>query len=444
MTKIDRAALSVFEAPGADPAHDGSEPASPTAAVPTGAADDDLLAAARALQDDVVAIRRRIHRRPEVGLDLPQTQAVILEELEKLGLEGAVGSALSSVVAVIEGGRPGPTVLLRADMDALPLHEDTGLDFASEVGGAMHACGHDTHVAMLLGAARLLQERRADLPGRVILMFQPGEEGLGGAKLMIEEGLLDAAAADRRGERASGALAVHIEARYRSGEIHLRPGPEMAATDTIRITVRGRGGHASAPHTALDPIVVAAEIVIALQAMVTRTVDVFDPAVVTIAQITAGTTNNIIPESVFLVGTIRTVSESTRELVRAGVKRVAEGIAAAHGATAEVDLQPGYPVTINDPAFTAFVTRAARDLVGPEKVIEMRAPIMGGEDFSYVLQQVPGAMAFVGAQLSEADPMTAPQNHSNLVVFDEAAMAVGVALYAEVAIRHLNGESSSR
>jgi hippurate hydrolase len=427
MTKIDRAALSVFTAPDPDGESDGAGDTT------------DLLDAAGAILADVVAIRRRIHRRPEVGLDLPNTQAVVLEELAKLGIEGRKGQALSSVVAVIKGGRPGPTVLLRGDMDALPLHEDTGLDFASEVDGAMHACGHDTHVAMLLGAARILHERRADLPGHVILMFQPGEEGLGGAKTMIEEGLLDAAVADR-GERPTGALAVHISTSYPMGEIDLRPGPEMAATDVIRITVRGRGGHASEPHNALDPVTVAAEIVLALQAMVTRRIDVFDPAVVTIAQITAGTTNNIIPESVFLFGTIRTVSEATRAEVRAGVRRVAEGIAAAHDAIAEVDLEPGYPVTINDPAFTAFVMDTARSLVGDERVKEMRAPIMGAEDFSYVLQQVPGAMAFLGGRPDGVDPDTGPHNHSNLVVFDEEAMATGVALYAAVAIRHLTGD----
>ena len=400
--------------------------------------DADLLAAARAIQREVVAIRRRIHRRPEIGLALPMTQAVILEELATLGLEGTKGKALSSVVAVVRGGRPGPTVLLRGDMDALPLREDTGLDFASEIDGAMHACGHDTHVAMLLGAARLLQERRADLPGSVILMFQPGEEGMGGAKTMIEEGLLDAALAEA-GARPTGALAIHISTRYPTGEIHLRPGPQMAATDVIRITVRGRGGHASAPHTALDPIAVAAEIVLALQAMVTRRIDVFDPAVVTIAQITAGTTNNIIPETAFLFGTIRSVSEPTRAEVRAGVRRVADGIAAAHGATAEVDLEPGYPVTINDADYTAFVTETARRLIGTDRVVELRAPVMGAEDFSYVLQQVPGAMAFVGGTPPGVNPASGPQNHSNLVIFDEDAMPVGVALYAAVAIRHLNG-----
>lgn len=395
---------------------------------------DDLLDAARAILPDVVAIRRRIHRRPEIGVQLPVTQAVIVEELAKLGLEGQKGKSITSVVAVIEGGRPGPTVLLRGDMDALPLREDTGLEFASEIDGAMHACGHDTHVAMLLGAARLLQERRADLPGRVILMFQPGEEGWSGAKTMIEEGLLDAAGADAR---PTGALAIHISTRYLSGEIHLRPGPEMASTDVIRITVHGRGGHASAPHTALDPVLVAAEIVVGLQSMVTRTVDVFDPAVVTIAQILGGTTNNIIPESVFLHGTIRTISAERREVVRAGVRRVAEGIAAAHGAAVDVDLEAGYPVTVNDPEFTAFVTGTARALLGDGRVKELKAPIMGGEDFSYVLQEVPGAMAFLGGTPPGIDPEQGPQNHSNLVVFDEGAMATGVALYAAVAIRHL-------
>jgi len=213
----------------------------------------------------------------------------------------------------------------------------------------------------------------------------------------------------------------------------------MAATDMIRITVRGRGGHASEPHTTVDPIAVAAEIVLALQAMVTRRIDVFDPAVVTIAQITAGTTNNIIPESAFLFGTIRSVSEETRLIVRAGVQRVAEGVASAHDATVDVDLEPGYPVTINDPDFTAFVMDAARSLVGDDKVVELGAPVMGAEDFACVLQEVPGAMAFLGARPAGLDPATAPKNHSNLVIFDESAMPTGVALYAAVAIRHLTG-----
>jgi len=396
---------------------------------------DDLLDAARAIQPDLVELRRRIHRRPEIGNDLPVTQEVIVEELAKLGIEGRRGSSLSSVIGVIDGGRPGPTVILRADMDALPLTEETGLDFSSEIVGAMHACGHDAHVSMLLGAARLLQERRTSLPGRVILMFQPGEEGWHGARTMLEEGLLDAAGPDAA--QPTGAFAIHVSTRYSSGTVNLRPGPLMAATDVIRIWVRGRGGHASTPHLALDPIPVAAEIILGLQAMVARRINVFDPAVVSISQVTAGTTNNIIPETAFLHGTIRTVSEGTRATVREGVRRVAEGVAAAHGATVEVDLEPGYPVTLNDAGFTEFARGVAGDIVGADRVVELGSPVMGGEDWSYVLQQVPGAMVFLGSCLPELDPLTAPQFHSNRVVFHEDVMPIGVALHAAMAIRHL-------
>jgi amidohydrolase len=395
-----------------------------------------ILAAARDVLPDVIAIRRRIHRQPEIGTDLPATQALIIAELERLGLMPVPGRALTSVTALIEGGRPGPTVLLRADMDALPLTEDSGLEFSSEIAGAMHACGHDTHVAMLLGAARLLVDRRADLPGRVLLMFQPGEEGYGGAQTMIDEGLLTVPTDAGHGP-VTGALAIHIGNSYPTGHIRLRPGAQMAASDVLRIIVRGKGGHASEPHHAVDPITVAAEIVIALQVAVTRGVDPFDPAVITIAKLTAGTTNNIIPETAELLGTIRTVSEETRLAVRERVTTLVEGICSAHGATGTVDIEPGYPVTINDEAFAAFTLDVARDLLGDDVVEPLPAPIMGAEDFSYVLQNVPGAMAFLGSVPLELDPDSVPQNHSNVVVFDEEAMPAGIALYVAVAIRHL-------
>jgi len=401
--------------------------------IPTTAPIADLLAEARTGLPSIGATRRRLHRTPEVGLDLPATQALVVEELHALGLAPRLGSATTSVTAVIEGARPGPTILLRADMDGLPLTEETGLEFASERAGAMHACGHDTHMAMLLGAARLLVARRAAIAGRALLMFQPGEEGFHGARVMLDEGLLDLPA----GQEVTGAFALHISTRYASGTIDYRPGPMLVAADFIRLTIRGRGGHASAPHQTIDPIPVAAEFVLALQAMVTRRVDVFDPAVVTIAHIDAGTTTNIIPETAFVEGTIRTASEATRALVHAGVRRVVEGICAAHDATAELEIIPGYPVTINDPAFTAFAAGVAAEALGADAVIELAAPIMGAEDFSYVLQRVPGAMFFVGARPPEEDPTTAPQNHSNRVVFHEPAMAVGAAVYAAVALRHL-------
>jgi hippurate hydrolase len=385
----------------------------------------------------IASVRRRLHRHPEIGLHLPRTQQVILEELTALGLDGRAGEKLTSVTAIIEGtaegAAPGGTVLLRADMDALPLQEETGLDFASAEPGVMHACGHDTHVAMLLGAARLLLQQRQELNGRVLLMFQPGEEGYHGARWMLEEGLLDA---DRAGD-VTGAFAIHIGTRYAAGTINLRPGPQMASSDLLRITISGRGGHASSPHLAVDPITIAAEIVLALQTMVTRQVDPFDPAVVTIARLEAGTTNNIIPEVATLTGTIRTVSPKTRAAIHAAIERLVPAIASAHGGSGRVQFEHGYPVTSNDPSFAAFVSGVASDLLGEDQVVAMPAPVMGAEDFSYVLERVPGAMAFLGARPPSEDPATAPQNHSNRVVFQEDTMAIGAALYAAVALRHL-------
>ncbi|CAN5269063.1 M20 family metallopeptidase [soil metagenome] len=390
---------------------------------------DELLAEANTLHERTIDFRRRLHRQPEIGLQLPRTQQAVLAEIEDLGLEVSTGTTTTSVVATLDGGRPGPTVLLRGDMDALPLTEDTGLAFASEVDGVMHACGHDTHVAMLAGAARLLTARRADLAGRVVFMFQPGEEGFHGARYMLEEGLLD--------DPVDAAFALHITSAFRSGTINTRPGPLLASSDTIRIAVHGRGGHASAPHYGNDPIPVACEIVLALQTMVTRRVDIFDPAVVTIAHLTAGTTTNIIPARADLEGTIRTLSEQTRDSVHALTEQIAAGIGAAHGMEVEVEIEAGYPVTVNDGGFAEGVHRIATDLLGADRVEPMEHPIMGAEDWSYVLQRVPGAMAFLGACPPDLDPDTAPGNHSNLVVFDEAALPTGVATYAAVALANL-------
>ncbi|HEX5495815.1 MAG TPA: M20 family metallopeptidase [Mycobacteriales bacterium] len=396
---------------------------------------NDLTHAARELTPHVVALRRDIHRHPERGLQLPHTQQAVLTALDGLGLAVRTGRAVSSVVATLDGARPGRTILLRGDMDALPLTEDTGLDFASRIDGVMHACGHDTHVAMLAGAARLLAARRAEFAGRIVFMFQPGEEGFHGARYMLEEGLLDADGA----EPVSAAFALHITSQFPAGTINLRGGPQMASSDTLRITVRGSGGHASAPHEARDPIPVACEITQALQTMVTRRVSVFDPAVVTVARISAGTTSNIIPEVAEIEGTMRALSERTRASVRAHVAQVAEGIAAAHGLSASVDIESGYPVTVNDPGFAEFATSVAVGLLGADRVTTMPDPVMGAEDFSYVLARVPGAMAFLGGCPPDLDPAQAPANHSNRVVFDEQAMATGVATYASVALRHLAG-----
>lgn len=387
-----------------------------------------ILTAALAVADDAVQLRRRIHRHPELGLALPRTQAAVLEAIDGLGLDVRTGRRATSVIARLAGKRSGPTLLLRADMDGLPLQEDTGLPFASEIDGRMHACGHDAHVAMLVGAARLLARYRADLAGSVLFVFQPGEEGYHGARVMIEEGLLDDESPP------TGAFALHVGARHPAGVVATRPGPTMASGDTFQILVRGRGGHASAPHDCLDPIPIACEIVQAFQSLITRGVNVFDPAVITVAKVEAGTTRNVIPETASLLGTIRTVSAATRERVLAGVRRVAEGIAAAHGAEAVTELTRGYPVTVNDAGFATLVLETATALLGPDRVEAMSTPIMGSEDFSYVLERVPGAMAFLGTR---PDTGPAHPNHSSRMLVNESALATGIAMHVAMALRFL-------
>ena len=393
-----------------------------------------LLSEAKGFLEGAVDLRRRIHRHPELGLHLPRTQAAVLEALDGLGLATRKGDRLTSVVAALEGPRPGPTILLRADMDALPVHEETGLPFASVVDGVMHACGHDAHVAMLAGAARLLARRRDELAGRVLFMFQPGEEGYHGARLMLEEGLASDAA-------PAAAFALHGEPRYHAGVVATRPGPILASGDTLEVVIHGRGGHASAPHDCLDPIPIACEIVLALQTFVTRRVDAFDPAVITVAKIEAGSTRNVIPETARMLGTIRTVSERTRERVLEGVEHLVKGLAAAHGAEAQVKLSRGYPVTVNDEGFVGFASRVATELLGEARVRSLASPIMSSEDFSYVLRRVPGAMMFLGTR-PDGDAPPIP-NHSNRMVVNEAAMATGIALHAAVALRFLDGSRAA-
>ncbi|MGD0854026.1 MAG: M20 family metallopeptidase [Acidimicrobiales bacterium] len=383
---------------------------------------------ARGHLNAAVAIRREIHAHPEVGLDLPVTQAVVMRELEGLGLELHTGKSLSSVTAILDTGREGPTVLLRGDMDALRLQEDTGLEFASKIDGVMHACCHDSHVAMLIEAAKLLKAREHDVRGKVIFMFQPGEEMYFGAKLMIDEGLLSYT------ESVDVAFAIHASPLLPSGSIMTKSGAFMASADEIFINVQGHGGHASMPHTALDPIPVACEIVSNLQTMITRKIPAFDPAVLTIAHITAGTTTNVIPDTASMEGTLRSVSQQTRELVAKEAVRVAEGIGAAHGLDVTARVEFGYPVTVNDHDVSVWVSDIAADLFGQEQVIESPSPIMGAEDFSYVLNEVPGAMVFLGACPDGFGAWQAPGNHSNLMVMKEECMSAGIALYAGVVL----------
>jgi amidohydrolase len=389
----------------------------------------ELMAEAGKLLPDAVTLRRKIHANPELGLDLPETTATVLASLEGIDLEIARSEKTSGFLAVLRGARPGPSMLLRADMDALPMPEATDLEFKSRTEGRMHACGHDAHCAMLSQAARLLDRHRGELAGNVVLMFQPGEEGYFGAKVMVEEGLLDGIA-DLR-----ATFAIHISPMHEAGVVASRPGPIMAAADFFQVEVRGKGGHASMPHEAIDPIPVACEIVQALQTLVTRRINVFDPVVLTVSQINAGTVNNVIPESARLVGTLRSTSEQSRELAQQGIRRLATQIAAAHEVEAEVVVVNGYPVTINDADFCGFARSVAIDLLGADAYVDLPTPIMGAEDFSFVLQKMPGAMVLLGARPTGEAPPAPP--HSNRMLLNEEAMQAGIALHAAIALRYL-------
>jgi amidohydrolase len=376
---------------------------------------EKFLDEAKELLPAAVAVRRRIHAQPELGLDLPLTTQAVLDGLQGLDVDIARGKSTSGLVVSLtgtkSGSQSGRTILLRGDMDALPMPEETGLDFASQIPGRMHACGHDSHTAMLVQAVHLLHRHRDELPGTVKFMFQPGEEGHAGARRMIADGLLDA------DPKPDAAFALHIFPNFKAGAIAGRPGPILASVDTWTIRVKGRGGHASMPHLATDPVPVACEIGLALHAMVTRRTNVFDPVVLTLGKITGGTASNIIPETVEMLGTLRTTSEAAREIARDGIKRVATNIAAAHSCTAEINIRPGYPVTVNDPGFVDFARGVATEMLGADNYIPMPAPFMMPE--------------------GHTDHDHVPSCHSNHMILNEDAMAVGIAMHAAVAHRFL-------
>ncbi|WP_026414552.1 M20 metallopeptidase family protein [Actinomadura oligospora] len=398
-----------------------------------------LRADADGLRDDLVRLRRDLHREPELGLDLPRTQEKVLAALDDLPLEISTGERLHSVTAVLRGGRPGPTVLLRGDMDALPVTERGDADLISRTPGLMHACGHDLHTSMLTGAARLLADRRENLAGNVIFMFQPGEEGLGGAKIMIDEGVLDAA-----GERPVAAYALHVlSAGFPSGLFVCRSGPILAAADRLRVTVRGTGGHGSMPHLANDPLPASCEMVTALQNLVTRRFDAFDPVVLTITTFHAGTMDNVIPDEVTFTGTVRSFAGHVPQEMADRCARLLHGIADAHGLEVDVQYFQDYPVTNNDDAEAAFAGETVRETFGAERYLDSPRPIPASEDFSFVGNEIPSAFLILGACPPGVDPSEAANNHSADARFDEDVLPDGTALLAELAIRRLNAETPS-
>ncbi len=407
----------------------------------------EVTAAAKAMQAKVIAWRRDFHQHPELSNREERTSAKVAEHLRALGLTPLAGIAHHGVVAIITGGQPGPRVALRADMDALPVTEQVALPFASkvtttfnnQVTGVMHACGHDAHTGILLGIADALVAMKSELPGSVMLVFQPSEEGApvgeeGGAELMLKEGLF-------KDFKPDAVFGLHVFSTLPAGQIGVRQGPLMAASDRFTITVRGRQTHGSRPWGGIDPIAAAAELVGSAQTIVSRRTDIARlPAVVSFGAIHGGIRYNIIPDSVELVGTIRTFDEGMRQKIFADLKNVAEHVSAANGATAlaQVPDSPGNPVTVNDPALTARMTPSLEAVAGKANVIE--TPLqMGAEDFSFYAQQVPAMFFFVGSTAKGIDPATAPSNHSPLFALDESSLDLGLRALLQVTLDYLHG-----
>lgn len=391
---------------------------------------EQLVADAAVIAPELVAFRRLLHQDPEVGFDLPRTQQAVLDALTGLPLEISTGTSLGSVTAVLRGDQEGPVVLLRADMDALPIAEETGLQYAS-VTGAMHACGHDLHVAGLVGAARLLSARRESLAGSVVFMFQPGEEAGGGAPKMIAEGVLNAA-----GRPVDVAYGIHV-LPGKLGVFQTKPGPLMGGANLFELTVHGRGGHGSRPHEAVDPVPVLAEIILALQSYATRRLAPGDPAIISVTKLSGSSAVNIIPDSASLGATVRTLSREVLEQLRSELPRLAEGIAEAHGCTAEAKFTVVYPVTVNNPEVAVGAVEALREVFGESRVETLGAAIMASEDFSFVLDEVPGAFLFLGTTPPGTDPADVEMNHSPRAVFDDSILGDQAAALAALALSHL-------
>jgi len=413
-------------------------------AIPVLGADADQLAAS--VEQKVIAWRRDIHQNPELGNREVRTAKVIADHLRGLGLPVQTGVAHTGVVAVLRGGKPGPVVALRADMDALPVTEEVDVPFASKIRtqwagketGVMHACGHDTHVAILMGVAEVLTRMRSEVPGTVKFIFQPAEEGpppgeQGGAALMIAEGVMDD---EPRPEVAFG---LHIGSMHETGTIAYRPGAVMAAADVLRITVKGKQTHGSAPWAGIDPIVVASQIVLGLQTIVSRQVNIpREPAVVTIGGIDGGNRFNIIPDKVEMVGTVRTFDESLRDDVHRRIRLTAENIAEASGATAEVVIDKPYGVTVNDPKLTARMLPTLERVAGAGNIV-LRDRVMGAEDFSFFAQRVPGLFIFLGGSPKGTDLTKVAYNHSPRFYVDESALLLGVRALTHLTLDYMNG-----
>ncbi|MFM2384337.1 MAG: hypothetical protein RL166_211 [Actinomycetota bacterium] len=393
----------------------------------------DLVADAAALSEEMRTIRRDLHQNPEFGLDLPNTLKRVLIEIEGLG-EVFLGEGMTAAAILIRGEKPGPTVLLRADMDALAVIEETGLDYAS-TNGFMHACGHDLHISMGIGAVKLLNQHKDELHGDVVVWFQPGEEGLAGADRMLEQKMHLVS-----GSKPIAAYGVHVFSVYPKGMFGARPGPLMAAAGGFIATFKGAGGHGSMPWLSKDPISPMAQSIATLQSTINKRLDVFDDVVVNVGWVKAGDdhTENVIPETASFGATVRTFSENHSNLIRSVVADVLEGQAKAFGVEVSIEWMPASKVLMNDPDSVLRSRKIIGELFGEGRYWDMPNPIPGGEDFASVLEEIPGAFIFMGAAPDGVDPRTAPSNHSNRAVFDDDVLPLGAAFLAAMAIDTLN------
>ena len=373
--------------------------------------------------DEVVKLRRDFHMHPELGFEEIRTAGIVADRLKALGYEVRTGIGQTGVVGILRTKRPGRTILLRADMDCLPVHEESGVEFTSRENGKMHACGHDGHVAILLGAAQMIVERRDLLCGTIVLCFQPAEEGKGGAKAMIEDGVLK----DPHVDKVYG---LHLASLYPVGVVAVRPGPVMASSDSIEVTIRGRGGHGAAPHQTVDPILAAAHFVTSVQSVVSRSVDPIQPAVVTIGAIHGGTIHNVIPDNVTMLGTVRAFDADVRDQMKPRIEAVLKGCCDGAGADYDYNYLWRYPVTVNNAAEAAYVADLAARTLGASRSVEFERT-MGAEDFSFMLEQRPGCFFFVGAQ---SGPETAVAHHNAKFAIDERCLEAGVQMMTALAL----------
>ena len=378
------------------------------------------------ISEEIIGIRRKIHQNPEISFEETETTALVRKYLDGLGIENRPNGDQTGVIGILKGEKPGPVIALRADMDALKLEEATGLPFASQNPGACHACGHDIHTAVLLGTAKILSEYREELCGTVKFLFQPAEEGLGGAKSMIENGAL-------KNPKPDYILACHTWPEMPAGSIGVRKGAMLGASDSFRITVKGKGGHAAHPHKGIDPVVVSAYIITELQTIVSRRVAPVDSAVITVGRLTAGTVNNIIPNEAVMEGTVRTQDPETRKQVADYIKNLAEGTAKAMGAEEEVDYEFGVGPTLCDSELVDLISEAVTDTLGADRLLQVPVPSMGAEDFAYYLEHVPGALFRLGT--CDDTPQSHWALHNPSTLFNEKAIPAGVAAMAASVFR---------